>query len=75
MLLARDLKHGVAFVLIRVKCCKQAHLLWSSESLPCPQLECICQVLGLGSRRGHINNKGLQSQMRPLMARDSNSLC
>lgn len=61
MLLARDLNHGVAFVLTRGKCCKQAHLLGVLSS--CPQLECICQVPGLSSIRGHTNNKGLQSQI------------
>lgn len=61
MLLGRGLKHGVACVLTRVKCCKQAHLLWSSEFLS--SARCICQALGWGSRRGHTNTKGLQSHI------------
>lgn len=71
MLLGRDLKHGVAFVLtsqrLEFQVVASKHICFG-VLCSYPQLECICQVLALGSRKGHTNTKRLLGQSQLWMA-------
>lgn len=71
MLLGHDLKHGVAFVLtsqrLEFQVVASKHICFG-VLCSYPQLECICQVLALGSRKGHTNTKRLLGQSQLWMA-------